>query len=99
MTLLPILHLVLNTFIYGQAPSWLAAGKKLRDGRTIKESWGEEYQTSKDDDLYEHDPKFWQRPTRVWQYFVDDLGDGHIGWGLWFYLQTMAWKVGLLLKV
>ena len=29
ITLLPILHLVLNTFVYGQAPSWLEPGKKL----------------------------------------------------------------------
>ena len=57
ITLFPILHLVLNTFIYGQSPSWLKPGKKLRDGRTVKEEWGQDYQTSKEDDLYEHDPE------------------------------------------
>ena len=57
ITLFPILHLVLNTFIYGQSPSWLEPGMKLRDGRTVKEEWGRNYQTSKEDDLYEHDPE------------------------------------------
>ena len=100
LCLWPTFHLLLNTFIFGQAPSWLMGeGKKLRTGKVIRESWGENYRTAKDNDLYEHDPKFWQRPTEVWEYFVTDLGNGSIAMGFWYYMETMVWKIGLLLKL
>ena len=54
----------------------------------IRDSWGENYKTSKDDDLYEHDPKFWQRPTQVYDYFVTDLGNGNMVIGFWYYMQV-----------
>ena len=36
---------------------------------------------------------------QVWAYFVHDLAGGHVGYGVYFYIQTMAWKLGLLMKL
>ena len=44
-------------------------------------------------------PQFWQKPARVWQFFVVQLGNGNAALGFWYYLQVMVWKFGLLVKL
>ena len=61
----------------------------------------EEEQAIEEDDveLFEHDPKFWQQPSRWADYFVNTVGGGSLSVGVIKYLYTMGWKLKMLTKI
>ena len=51
------------------------------------------------EDLFQHDPRFWQQPWIWMHYYIHDQGGGSFGRGFVLYLRTMAWKMSLLIKM
>ena len=52
-----------------------------------------------DVELFDHDPKFWQQPSRWVPYFFHDQGGGSIFIGASKYFATMAWKLYMLVRL
>ena len=50
-------------------------------------------------DLILHDPGFWQRPDRWWQYFKHEQGEGSNYRAFVSYSSSMAWKLRNMVKL
>lgn len=55
--------------------------------------------TEDSEDLIEYDPRFWQQPFRVYDFFVHDLSNGNVVVGFLKYSMAMFWKTRMLLKL
>ena len=51
------------------------------------------------EDVFMHDPCFWQQPVRWGNYFVRRRGKGSVLKGLGLYFDAMQWKIGLFLRL
>ena len=51
------------------------------------------------EDVFIHDPRFWQQPWRWLHYFVRERANGSLGRGFKLYFDSMRWKLTCFLKL
>lgn len=85
-----VINMLLNTFVYGEGPVYVLRDQMGKSGY---------YDKIDENDLFNHDPRFWHTTSRVKDFFVHTLAGGDMWLGLDKYTNVMLWKLKLLVKM